>query len=108
MSPPMNPNGGGSDDTCPYGVYLTYDECLQYHGGDEEYCSCVCISSYSGCDDDLPNPPAGSECDSIQMEVGGVPYGLKISCNIIISSSYNHIVPSVFCGNCAAFSTPIS
>ncbi|MFO7791931.1 MAG: hypothetical protein R6W73_02975 [Candidatus Saliniplasma sp.] len=50
MSPPMNPNGGGGwSDTCPYGVYLTYDECLQYHGWDEEYCSCVCISSYSDC-----------------------------------------------------------
>ncbi|MFO7792129.1 MAG: hypothetical protein R6W73_03995 [Candidatus Saliniplasma sp.] len=46
-SPPMQPNGGGGwSDTCPYGVYLTYDECLQNNGWDEEYCSCVC--DYSG------------------------------------------------------------
>ncbi|MFO7889777.1 MAG: hypothetical protein R6V04_05485 [bacterium] len=82
MSPPMQPNGGGSDDTCALGSYFSYDNCLSYRGGNEEECDCICLNS--GCDDDddgLPEPPAGAECDVELFYVEGVPIGLEFWCN---------------------------
>ena len=67
MSPPMQPNGGGGwSDTCPYGVYLTYDECLQYHGWDEEYCSCVCLVG-GACGDEGVLPSFSIDDDEYQQ-----------------------------------------
>ncbi|MFO7791929.1 MAG: hypothetical protein R6W73_02965 [Candidatus Saliniplasma sp.] len=90
MSPPMQPNGGGSDDTCALGSYFSYDTCLSYNGGDVEYCDCHCLNL--GCDDD-DDGDDGSSIDwgeRTRFEVrkeSGIPYGYKFEFDAYTSES---------------------
>ncbi|MFO7889496.1 MAG: hypothetical protein R6V04_04075 [bacterium] len=73
----MQPNGGGSDDTCALGSYFSYDTCLSYNGGDVEYCDCHCLNL--GCDDDDDGDVDWGEYEFEYLETsGGTKYGWKL------------------------------
>jgi len=70
MSPPNLPNDGA--DTCPYGTWFSYDECLSNNGWDEEHCDCVCLNI--GCEDDDDDYDYSNICD--------------VTCNLVCTSSW--------------------